>query len=105
MLGFAHEVVAFVHGRVRSDLDHGRALLRSLERALELVGECARRISPATRQAYQTVPWQDIIGMRNIIAHEYGRVDLDEIWKTAERDAPLLVSALKAIVATLPPPR
>jgi len=40
-----------------------------------------------------------------IIAHEYGRVDLDEIWKTAERDAPSLVSALEAIVATLPPPR
>lgn len=42
--------------------------------------------------------------MRNIIAHEYGRVDLDEIWKTAERDIPLLASALEAIVATLPPP-
>jgi uncharacterized protein with HEPN domain len=67
------------------------------------VGECARRISPATRQAHETVPWQDIIGMRNIIAHEYGRVDLDEIWKTAEGDVPLLVSALEVIVATLPP--
>lgn len=42
---------------------------------------------------------------RNVIAHEYGRVDLDEIWKTAERDAPRLVSALEAIVAALPPPR
>jgi len=105
MLGFAREVLAFIQGRVRADLDHDRALLRSLERALELVGECARRISSATRQAHGTVPWQDIIGMRNIIAHEYGRVDLDEIWKTAERDAPLLVSALEAIVATLPPPR
>ena len=41
--------------------------------------------------------------MRNIIAHEYGRVDLDEIWKTAEGDVPLLVSALEVIVATLPP--
>jgi uncharacterized protein with HEPN domain len=79
------------------------AFLRAL--ALELVGECARRISPVTRQAHPAVPWQDIVGMRNIIAHEYGRVDLDELWKTAERDAPRLVSALEAIVAALPPPR
>jgi uncharacterized protein with HEPN domain len=43
--------------------------------------------------------------MRNIIAHEYGRVDLDELWKTANRDIPLLVSNLEAIVAGLPPPR
>jgi uncharacterized protein with HEPN domain len=42
--------------------------------------------------------------MRNIIAHEYGRVDLDEIWKTAQRDAPRLVTQLEKIVASLPPP-
>jgi uncharacterized protein with HEPN domain len=43
--------------------------------------------------------------MRNIVAHEYGRVDLDELWKTAERDAPRLVPTLEAIVRSLPPPR
>ena len=43
--------------------------------------------------------------MRNIIAHEYGRIDLDEIWKTVERDAPRLVLALEEIVANLPSPR
>lgn len=105
MLGFAREVMAFIRGRERTDLDRDRALLRSLERSLELVGECARRMSEGTRQAYPTIPWRDIIGMRNIIAHEYGRVDLDELWKTAERDAPRLVLALDAIVAALPPPR
>ena len=105
MLGFAREVVAFARGRTRPELDRDRALLRALGRALELVGECARRISSGTRQSHPVVPWQDIVGMRNIIAHEYGRVDLDEIWKTAERDAPRLVSVLEAIVAALPPPR
>jgi uncharacterized protein with HEPN domain len=57
MLEFAREVVTFARGRSRSELDHDKALLRSLERALELVGECARRTSPATRQAYPSVPW------------------------------------------------
>ena len=42
MLGFAQEVVEFSRGRKRADLDRDKALLRSLERALELVGECAR---------------------------------------------------------------
>lgn len=81
MLGFAREVVEFSRGRRRADLDHDRAFLRALERALELVGECARRISAGTRRAHPAVPWQDIVGMRNVIAHEYGRVDLDEIWR------------------------
>jgi uncharacterized protein with HEPN domain len=67
--------------------------LKALERSLEVVGEYAR------------IAWRDIIGMRNIIAHEYGRVDPDELWTTAIRDAPVLVSELEAIVAALPPPR
>jgi len=105
MLGFAREVAAFIRGRKREDLDFDRAFLRSLERSLELVGECARRISAGTWQAYPSVPWRDIVGMRNIIAHEYGRVNLDQVWRTAHRDIPPLVAALEEIVAGLPPPR
>jgi len=67
MLGFAREVVGFIRGRKREDLD--RAFLRSLERSLELMGECAKRISAGTRQAHPSIPWRDIVGMRNIIAH------------------------------------
>jgi uncharacterized protein with HEPN domain len=59
MLGFTREVVAFVRGRKRADLDSDRALLRSLERALELVGECARRISEGTRKSYPAIPWRE----------------------------------------------
>ena len=105
MLGFAREVVAFIEGRKREDLDSDRAFLRSLERSLELIGECARRISVGTREAYPAIAWRDMIGMRNIIAHEYGRVDPDELWTTANRDAPILASTLEDIVAALPPPR
>jgi len=105
MLGFAREAIDFIRGRKREDLDSDRTFLRALERSLELVGECARRISVSTREAYPSIAWQDMIGMRNVIAHEYGRVDPDELWKTASRDIPLLVSKLEAIVATLPPPR
>lgn len=96
MLEFAREAVAFAQDR---------GFLRSLERVLELIGEAARRISAATREAHPALPWQDIIGMRNIIAHEYGKIDLDEIWKATQADVPELVLALERIVVGLPPPR
>lgn len=105
MLEFSLEAMAFARGRKRSDLDQDRSFLRALERVLELVGEAARRISAETREAHPTIPWQDIIGMRNIIAHEYGKIDLDEIWKATEADVPKLVSTLEKIVASLPLPR
>jgi len=104
MLIFAREAMAFVHGRKRLDLDQDRGFLRSLERVLELVGEAARRISLVTREAHPAIPWKDIIGMRNIIAHEYGKVDLDEIWKATQQDVPRLVATLEEVVASLPLP-
>jgi uncharacterized protein with HEPN domain len=104
MLGFAREVAAFTAGRTRADLDRDVVLLRAIERTLELIGECARRVSSATQERHKAIPWRNIIGMRNIIIHEYGRVDIDELWRTVQRDMPPLVSALEAIVNTLPPP-
>lgn len=102
MLEFAREVVAFVEGRARRDLDTDRTLLRALERSLELIGECARKVPEGTRSAHPAIQWKSMVGMRNIIAHEYGRVDVDQLWRTAQSDIPPLVSALEDVVAKLP---
>lgn len=104
MLEFAREVVTFIQGRTRQDLDADRTLLRALERTLELVGECARKVPENVRSTHPDVPSKAIVGMRNIIAHEYGRVDPDQVWRTVHRDMPSLVSTLERIVASLPPP-
>lgn len=92
MLEFTREVVSFIEGRTRQDLDTDRTLLRALERALELIGECARKVPESTRRTYPAVPWKAMVGMRNIIAHEYERVNLDQLWRTAHRDIGTLVS-------------
>lgn len=104
MLEFAREVCSISAGRSRPDLDTDRMLLRALERMLELLGECARRIPEKGRLAHPSIPWREMVGMRNIIAHEYGRVDLDLVWKTVQRDIPPLAAVLERIVANLPPP-
>jgi uncharacterized protein with HEPN domain len=45
-------------------------------RRLEIIGEAARRISEETQAAYPDLPWRDMVGMRNIMIHEYDDVDL-----------------------------
>lgn len=56
MLEFAREVCSITEGRFRQDLDTDRMLLRALERILELLGECARRISESMRLAHPSIP-------------------------------------------------
>ena len=66
--------------------------------SIEIIGEAARRVSATTRDAYAAIPWKDIIGQRNILAHEYGQIDYELLYKTASQDVPALIALLEVIL-------
>jgi uncharacterized protein with HEPN domain len=66
---------------------------------IQLIGEAARQVSETTRVAHPEVPWNLIVGMRNILVHRYFRVDQDEVWAAVERDLPLLKAQVEAILS------
>lgn len=64
-------------------------------RRFEIIGEAASRLSPETQALFPNLPFRSMRGMRNIITHDYGDVDLDQVWKTAQSDLHELVRALE----------
>ncbi|MEX1095318.1 MAG: DUF86 domain-containing protein [Planctomycetales bacterium] len=66
-------------------------------RRLELIGEAARRVSEEGRRQYAQLPWSQMIGMRNVMIHQYDAVDLGVVWDTIQRDLPPLVRAIEEI--------
>lgn len=50
------------------------------------VTEEAGNMSPETKAAYPEIPWRAIRGMRNIFAHDYGKLDRRMVWNAATRD-------------------
>lgn len=74
----------------------------ALERALEIIGEAARRVSEPFRDAHPEIPWKYIIGNWNVIAHNYDEIVLEVLWTTATRDVPKLVAALLALLPKAP---
>ena len=80
---------AFLRDRVRR---------RALERMLELIGEAARRVPPVRQAEHPEIQWRRIIGQRNILAHEYGRIDPRLLYQTAREDMPSLIAALERIL-------
>ncbi|PBN41969.1 HepT-like ribonuclease domain-containing protein [Sphingobium sp. D43FB] len=53
---------------------------------LSMVGEYANKLSASFRASHDHMPWIAMIGLRNIVAHEYARVDPSRIWATATNE-------------------
>ena len=67
-------------------------------RNLEIVGEAARLVPEEVTTRHQRVPWADMRALRNIVAHEYDRVDLRIIWEAVHLDLPPLVTLLQKVL-------
>jgi uncharacterized protein with HEPN domain len=70
-------------------------------RCVEVVGEAARLVSEDTRRRAPEIPWPLITGMRHVLAHDYGDVDLDMVYRVAAEHIPALLTHLRALIAAL----
>ena len=98
MLGAARDAVEIASGRDKAAWNQDRVILLAVERSVEIVGEAARHVSQATRAAYPEIPWRQIVGLRNILAHKYGQIDHARLFETVIRDIPELIERLRAII-------
>lgn len=98
MLLAAREACEFVKGMSRADFEESRLHQNAVLKSLEVIGEAARRISPATREAHPEIPWTEIIGMRNRLIHGYFEVDLVKVWETIQHDLPSLIAMLGPLI-------
>jgi uncharacterized protein with HEPN domain len=101
MLKTARGIQGFLTQRRREDLDKDYQLRLAVERALEIIGVAAARVSSEFRAEHAEVSWRRIIALRNVIAHEYGDIILDEIWTIVMNRIPELIAVLEPLI---PPP-
>lgn len=76
-----------------------RILNPASEKLFINLGEAAQRIPQTERAAIRGVPWRQIIGLRNILAHGYERIDQETLHRTAAADLPAVEAALTAALA------
>ena len=92
------QILEFSKGKSFEDYHQNKMLRLAVERLLEIIGQAAREVSPDFTKRYLDVPWLKIIGLRNILAHEYGEVKDEKIYLVATRDIIPLVDQLKRIL-------
>lgn len=59
-----------------------------------VIGEAVKNLMPETRESAPEIPWTDIAGLRDLIAHEYFRIDIHRVLEIVERDLPPLEQAI-----------
>lgn len=98
MLDAARNVRKLMRGLTYAALMKDFRTRLALERSMEIIGEAARRVSENLRREREEIPWKGIIGLRNIIAHEYGELDHNRLYTVARKDVPELIRSLEKML-------
>ncbi len=75
----------------------------AVERSLEILGEAARQVSPNFCEAHPQIPWKELVGLRNVISHQYKKVSYPMIYEIVREQIPELISQLEPLIPPLPP--
>ncbi|MBE7557599.1 DUF86 domain-containing protein [bacterium] len=95
MLDAARAIEEFVRGRTFEEYLSNRMMRGAVERNLEIIGEAARHVSGKARNMFADIPWTSVIGLRNIIAHEYGEIRHEKVWGICRDRLPALIEQLE----------
>lgn len=68
---------------------------------LQIIGEATRRLSSALKERHAEVPWSRIVGMRNILVHDYFAIDVDVVWQVVEHEILSLKLKISAMLKEL----
>lgn len=84
------------------DYLRNRLVRRAVERNCEIIGEAVRRITPEFRETHPEVNWAGAVGLRNVIIHQYDRLENETIWQIVTTVLPLLLPQIEQLLPPLP---
>jgi len=103
MMDAAQFVQSMVSEMTFEQYQADRKTKRAVEREIEIIGEAARSISETLQAAHPEIPWAKIMGQRHKLAHDYGEIEDEIIWKVATYYIPELIGQLKDLIPAPPP--
>ena len=71
-------------------------------RNLQVLAESTQRLSEGVKATESDIPWIEIAGFRNVLAHNYLGISLEAVWTVIEQDLPQLARAIERMATRTP---
>lgn len=81
----------------RSAFENEELLQTWVVHHLQIIGEASRGLTSEFRACHPEIPWSKIVGMRNILVHDYFGIDVEIVWSVVEKELPILQGQIEAI--------
>lgn len=80
----------YIDGKTLQELSSNSMLFYAVVKNIEIIGEAAYHLTKAFCMEHPETPWEDVKRMRNVLVHDYYRIDYKEVWKFIHEDLPPL---------------
>ena len=91
------DINEFTNGIQFHEFEKDKMRKLAVERQLEVIGQAANKISKDTQDLLENIPWGNIIGLRNKLAHDYGEILAERIWIISRNSIQDLLKELEKI--------
>ena len=98
MIEFSEKVLSYTAGLSQDAFTSDSLTYDASLRNIELIGEAATHIPAQVRHAYSDIPWREVIGARNRVAHGSLDIDNDVVWDIIQADIPDLLPKLRRML-------
>ncbi len=82
------KIECYIKGLTYETFVENGMVVDAVIRNLEIIGEASKSIPKDVREKYPGIPWERMIGLRNIVIHEYFGIDLGIIWEIISKNLP-----------------
>lgn len=91
-------IQSFANGMTLDQFADDAKTIKAIAFEFSTMGEAVRAIPLTVREQHPEIPWGQMLGLRNVVVHEYFRIDEEVLWHTIQNDLPPLIPLLETLL-------
>lgn len=96
------KVLSFTDGITLEELQSDEMRISAVLYETVVIGEAITRISLNFRAEHPEIPWKSMVGMRNVLIHQYDKVDFDLLWDAIQNGIPEMLDRISSLLPPAP---